>query len=64
MIQLYDVDLKLLRVFETIVKCGGFSAAQAALNVGQSTISEQMTQLEARLGVKLCQRGRSGFRLT
>ncbi|MNQ36395.1 HTH-type transcriptional regulator CynR [compost metagenome] len=64
MIQLYDIDLKLLRVFETIVRCGGFSAAQAALNVGQSTISEQMSQLEARLGVKLCQRGRSGFRLT
>ncbi|RJG13498.1 LysR family transcriptional regulator [Pseudomonas cavernicola] len=64
MIQLHDVDLKLLRVFATIVKCGGFSAAQAALNAGQSTISEQMTHLETRLGVKLCQRGRSGFRLT
>jgi len=63
-IQLHDVDLKLLRVFATIVKCGGFSAAQAALNAGQSTISEQMTHLETRLGVKLCQRGRSGFRLT
>ncbi|MCW3479043.1 LysR family transcriptional regulator [Neisseriaceae bacterium JH1-16] len=64
MIQLHDVDLKLLRVFVTIVKCGGFSAAQAALNVGQSTISEQMTSLETRLGVKLCDRGRGGFRLT
>ncbi|WP_137886885.1 LysR family transcriptional regulator [Pseudomonas sp. 2FE] len=64
MIQLHDVDLKLLRVFATIVKCGGFSAAQAALNAGQSTISEQMTHLETRLGVKLCERGRSGFRLT
>lgn len=63
-IQLHDVDLKLLRVFATIVKCGGFSAAQAALNAGQSTISEQMSHLETRLGVKLCQRGRSGFRLT
>lgn len=63
-IQLHDVDLKLLRVFATIVKCGGFSAAQAALNAGQSTISEQMTHLETRLGVKLCQRGRSGFHLT
>lgn len=62
--KLHDVDLKLLRVFAAIVKCGGFSAAQAALNLGQSTISEQMSQLEARLGVKLCQRGRSGFRLT
>ncbi|MBP5102435.1 LysR family transcriptional regulator [Pseudomonas protegens] len=64
MIQLHDVDLKLLRVFATIVRCGGFSAAQAALNTGQSTISEQMTHLETRLGVKLCQRGRGGFRLT
>ncbi|AJG13941.1 LysR family transcriptional regulator [Pseudomonas plecoglossicida] len=64
MIQLHDVDLKLLRVFTTIVRCGGFSAAQAALNAGQSTISEQMSHLETRLGVKLCQRGRSGFRLT
>nr|WP_218649217.1 LysR family transcriptional regulator [Pseudomonas taiwanensis] len=61
---MHDVDLKLLRVFATIVKCGGFSAAQAALNAGQSTISEQMNHLETRLGVKLCQRGRSGFRLT
>jgi DNA-binding transcriptional LysR family regulator len=63
-IQLHDVDLRLLRVFATIVKCGGFSAAQAALNAGQSTISEQMAHLETRLGVKLCQRGRSGFQLT
>lgn len=62
--QLQDVDLKLLRIFMAIVKCGGFSAAQAALNISQSTISEQMTSLETRLGVKLCERGRSGFRLT
>jgi DNA-binding transcriptional LysR family regulator len=63
-IQLQDVDLKLLRVFMTVVRCGGFSAAQATLNVSQSTISEQMTTLETRLGLKLCERGRSGFRLT
>ncbi|MDR3411363.1 MAG: LysR family transcriptional regulator, partial [Formivibrio sp.] len=64
MIQLHDVDLTLLRVFSTIVKSGGFSAAQATLNIAQSTISEQMAHLETRLGVKLCERGRSGFRLT
>lgn len=62
--QLHDVDLKLLRVFVAVVRHGGFSAAQAALNVGQSTISEQMTALETRLGMKLCDRGRGGFRLT
>jgi len=64
MIQLQDVDLKLLRVFMHVVRCGGFSAAQATLNVSQSTISEQMTTLETRLGLKLCERGRGGFRLT
>jgi DNA-binding transcriptional LysR family regulator len=64
MVQLQDVDLKLLRVFMHVVRCGGFSAAQASLNVSQSTISEQMTTLETRLGLKLCERGRSGFRLT
>jgi DNA-binding transcriptional LysR family regulator len=64
MTQLQDVDLKLLRVFMNVVRCGGFAAAQASLNVSQSTISEQMTTLETRLGLKLCERGRSGFRLT
>jgi DNA-binding transcriptional LysR family regulator len=64
MIQLQDVDLKLIRVFMHVVRCGGFSAAQATLNVSQSTISEQMTTLETRLGLKLCERGRGGFRLT
>jgi LysR family transcriptional regulator, transcriptional activator for bauABCD operon len=64
MIQLQDVDLKLLRVFMQVVRCGGFSAAQATLNASQSTISEQMTTLETRLGLKLCERGRGGFRLT
>lgn len=64
MIQLHNVDLKLLRVFEAVVRCGGLSAAQAELNVGQSTISTQIGQLEVRLGVRLCERGRGGFRLT
>lgn len=62
--QIQDVDLRLLRVFDAVVRCGGLSAAQAELNVGQSTISMQISQLEVRLGAKLCERGRSGFRLT
>jgi len=64
MIQVHDVDLRLLRVFDAVVRNGGFSAAQAELNVGQSTISTQIGQLEVRLGVRLCERGRAGFRLT
>jgi DNA-binding transcriptional LysR family regulator len=59
-----DVDLNLLRVFMTVVRCRGFAAAQSVLNVSMASISMQMKQLEVRLGVCLCHRGRSGFWLT
>ncbi|VTU46462.1 HTH-type transcriptional regulator YofA (plasmid) [Variovorax sp. SRS16] len=62
--QVQDADLKLLRVFDTVVRCGGYAAAQSALNLGGSRISEYMSQLETRMGVRLCERGRAGFRLT
>ncbi|HLA31907.1 MAG TPA: LysR family transcriptional regulator [Pseudomonas sp.] len=62
--QLRDLDLQLLRLFITVVECGGFSAAQGELGVGQSTISTQMAKLETRLGFRLCERGKAGFRLT
>src|SRR5581483_6971408 len=61
---LSEGDLRLLRVFAKVVEAGGFSAAQIELNVSQSTISTHMTALEQRLRVRLCERGRSGFRLT
>lgn len=64
MANIANVDLRLLRVFTTIVECNGFSAAQAELNISQSTISNHMIALEERLRSKLCQRGRSGFELT
>lgn len=64
MSRLDNVDVRLLRVFVTVVDGGGFSGAQTKLNVGASTISNHMSALETRLGVKLCHRGRSGFRLT
>jgi len=59
-----DVDLRLLRVFQIVVRYGGFSAAQDELGLTASTVSNHMTALEQRLGVKLCVRGRGGFRLT
>lgn len=62
--QVSDLDLRLIRVFQTVVECGGLSAAQTVLNVGCSTISKQLTDLETRLGMRLCHRGRSGFYLT
>lgn len=62
--QVQDVDLRLLRIFVTIVECGGLSAAESRLNIGRSTISTHLSDLEVRLGLTLCKRGRSGFELT
>lgn len=62
--QLSGPDLRLLRVFAAVVKHNGFAAAQVELNISQSTISNHITSLEQRLGMRLCQRGRAGFRLT
>lgn len=59
-----DIDLRLLRIFQTVVNCGGFSAAEIDLGIGRSTISTHIGELEARLGTRLCQRGRGGFALT
>lgn len=62
--QVRDLDLQLLRLFVCVVENGGFSAAQGELGIGQSTISTQMAKLETRLGFRLCERGKAGFRLT
>lgn len=59
-----DADLRLMRVFKAVIECGGLSAAQTELGVGRSTISRQISDLETRLGLRLCHRGRSGFYLT
>ena len=61
---LQSVDLRLLRIFQQVVRFNGFSAAQEPLGMTQATISAHMKQLEGRLGVRLCERGRSGFFLT
>lgn len=61
---LQDVDLRLLRVFHAVVRSRGFVAAQDDLGVTQATISNQISQLETRLGLRLCERGRSGFAMT
>lgn len=62
--RLSDIDLRLLRIFCTVVECGGFQGAQIALNMAQSTLSTHFSALESKLGTKLAQRGRAGFRLT
>ncbi len=62
--QLGDADLRLLRVFKSVVECGGMAAAELELNIALSTISRHVRDLETRLGLVLCRRGRSGFALT
>lgn len=59
-----DVDIRLLRIFVTVTECGGFAASELELNIGRSTISKHIADLELRIGLKLCNRGPSGFSLT
>ena len=63
-IQLSDIDIRQLKIFRAVVESNGFTNAGAVLNISQSTISHQMSNLEARLGINLCERGRAGFKLT
>src|ERR1700736_933953 len=62
--RLTDIDVRRLRDFAAVVEAGGFSLATARRNVAESTSSQQMSDLESRLGMRLCERGRSGFQLT
>ena len=59
-----NIDIRLLRVFLTVVESGGLSQAQEPLNIALSSISTYIQDLETRLGLKLCNRGRGGFSLT
>jgi DNA-binding transcriptional LysR family regulator len=59
-----DADLRLLRIFATVVDCKGFAAAQTELNLSAPSISSYIAALEQRLGVRLCNRGRGGFVVT
>jgi LysR family transcriptional regulator, transcriptional activator for bauABCD operon len=58
------IELKLLRVFRAVIRNGGFAAAQTDLNTSLANISLQMKQLEERVGVRLCERGLRGLRIT
>ncbi|OXY80858.1 LysR family transcriptional regulator [Oceanimonas doudoroffii] len=62
--QVTDFDLRLLRLFKVVAESGSFSAAESALGITRSAVSLQMSDLEKRLGMRLCQRGRAGFALT
>ncbi|MCF7981458.1 MAG: LysR family transcriptional regulator [Pseudomonadales bacterium] len=64
--QLSDIDLRMLKVFLSVAENGGFAAAEQELNINRSTISIHISDLETRIGMQLCQRGRgrSTFSLT
>lgn len=59
-----NIEIRLLSVFITVVESGGFTQAQEPLNIALSSISTYIQDLETRLGLKLCNRGRGGFFLT
>ena len=59
-----DADIRLLRIFVVVAACGGIAASELELNIGKSTISRYISDLEVRLGLRLCNRGPSGFSLT
>lgn len=62
--QVTDFDIKLLKIFKTVCDCHSFTAAESILGISRSAISLHMSDLENRLGIRLCQRGRAGFALT
>lgn len=64
LVNLTDVDLRMLRIFCSIVDAGGFTAAQVPLNTSLSRLSVLVRDLEVRLGYSLCNRGKRGFQLT
>ncbi|MEM8540853.1 MAG: LysR family transcriptional regulator, partial [Pseudomonadota bacterium] len=57
-------DIHRLKIFCTVVDSGGILPAATWLNVDISTVSRQIKDLEVRLGVRLCDRGRGGFSVT
>ncbi len=53
-----------VNVFVTVAERGSFSAAAEKLGLSKSTVSEQMTRLEKRIGARLLQRSTKAVTLT
>ena len=56
--------LRLLAIYATVVETGSFAAAARRLNSSRSRISEQVSQLEINLGVRLLQRSTRQLKVT
>ncbi|MFJ8541890.1 LysR family transcriptional regulator [Streptomyces sp. NPDC093586] len=59
-----DVDSRLLRCFVAVAEEGTLTRAAERLFVSQPALTKQIKQLEARLGVRLFTRSRTGMALT
>lgn len=57
-------DLRSLRIFCTVAEAGGFAAAEHRLSMSKASISRHVREVEERLGVRLCERGPAGFKLS
>lgn len=53
-----------IKVFETVARLGSFTAAARELGVSQPAISQNVTELEKQVGVKLFNRSRSEVAMT
>src|SRR5215470_11049987 len=58
------LPLDLLVVFARVANSGGFTAAARDLNLSKATVSKQIAELEARLGVQLFHRTTRRLALT
>jgi len=56
--------LRLLAIFSTVIEAGSFAAAARKLGSSRSRISEQISALEADLGVRLLQRSTRQLQIT
>jgi len=59
-----DTHIRLVRIYKAVIESGGFAAAEVELNISRPAISLAITELEALLNMRLCQRGRGGFSVT
>ncbi|TQF66823.1 LysR family transcriptional regulator [Pseudoalteromonas luteoviolacea] len=57
-------DLNQIRIFCKVAQLQSFTQAAQALDIEKSTVSNKVSQLEARLGVKLLQRTTRSVKLT